>query len=159
MKTRILSLAAAVIVLLAACRSSNVKEPEYRNIQNIRLVDAGVLQTTAGIDLRYYNPNNFGVQLNDAYGDVYINNFYLGRFSLGQKVNVGKRSEFIVPALIKLDMIGAVKNQRDLWKKKEALVRIEGSANIKRSGLSFNVPIKHEGMENIERLRSLIEIK
>ena len=155
MKTLISTLLIGLIVL-SSCGSANVKEPEYRDIREVKLIELGLLQSTAGIDLIYYNPNNFGVQVAEARGDVYIDDVYLGRFGLGEKVQVKKRSEFIVPAIIKLDMIGAVKNQRDLLKKKEVLVRIEGMARIKRSGLSRDVPIKFESMQNIERFRSLI---
>lgn len=155
MKTLISTLLIGLIVL-SSCGSANVKEPEYRDIREVKLIELGLLQSTAGIDLIYYNPNNFGVQVAEARGDVYIDNVYLGRFGLGEKVQVKKRSEFIVPAIIKLDMIGAVKNQRDLLKKKEVLVRIEGMARIKKSGLSRDVPIKFESMQNIERFRTLI---
>ncbi len=155
MKTLISTLLIGLIVL-SSCGSADVKEPEYRDIREVRLIELGLLQSTAGIDLIYYNPNNFGVQVAEARGDVYIDNVYLGRFGLGEKVQVKKRSEFIVPAIIKLDMIGAVKNQRDLLKKKEVLVRIEGMARIKKSGLSRDVPIKFESMQNIERFRTLI---
>lgn len=144
------------LVILSSCGSANVKEPEYRDIREVRLIELGLLQSTAGIDLIYYNPNNFGVQVAEARGDVYIDNVYLGRFELGEQVQVKKRSEFIVPAIIKLDMIGAVKNQRELLKKKEVLVRIEGMARVKKSGISRDVPIKFESMQNIERFRSLI---
>ena len=155
MKKVIFTLATG-LVLLSSCKSGSIKDPEYRDIRDVRLIKAGVLQSTAAIDLVYYNPNNFGVQLKDVHGDVYVNDSYLGRFELGEKVQVGKRSEFIVPAIIKLDMIGAVKNQRDLWKKKEALVRIEGTARVQKAGMSVYVPIKYEGMQNIERLRTLV---
>jgi len=155
MKTLISTLLIGLIVL-SSCGSANVKEPEYRDIREVRLIELGLLQSTAGIDLIYYNPNNFGVQVSEARGDVYIDNVYLGRFGLGGKVQVKKRSEFIVPAIIKLDMIGAVKNQRDLLKKKEVLVRIEGMARVQKAGLSRDVPIKFESMQNIERFRSLI---
>jgi len=155
MKTLISTLLIGLIVL-SSCGSANVKEPEYRDIREVRLIELGLLQSTAGIDLIYYNPNNFGVQVAEARGDVYIENVYLGRFGLGEKVQVKKRAEFIVPAIIKLDMIGAIKNQRDLLKKKEVLVRIEGMARVKKSGLSRDVPIKFESMQNIERFRSLI---
>ena len=144
------------LIILSSCGSANVKEPEYRDIREVRLIELGVLQSTAGIDLVYYNPNNFGVQLADARGDVYIDNIYFGRLGLGEKVQVKKNSEFIVPAIIKMDMIGAVKNQRELFKKKEALVRIEGMARVSKSGLSREVPIKYERMQNIERFRSLV---
>lgn len=155
MKTLISTLFLGIIIL-SSCGSANVKEPEYRDIREVRLIELGVLQSTAGIDLVYYNPNNFGVQLADARGDVYIDNIYFGRLGLNEKVQVKKRSEFIVPAIIKVDMIGAVKNQRELFKKKEALVRIEGMARVTKSGLSREVPIKYERMQNIERFRSLV---
>ena len=155
MKTLISTLFIGLIIL-SSCGSANVKEPEYRDIREVRLIELGVLQSTAGIDLVYYNPNNFNVQLAEARGDVYIDNIYFGRLGLNEQVQVKKNSEFIVPAIIKIDMIGAVKNQRELFKKKEALVRIEGMARVTKSGLSRDVPIKYERMQNIERFRSLV---
>lgn len=155
MKILIFTLLAG-LVLLTSCGSGSIKEPEYRDIRDIRLLKVGVLQTTAGVDMIYYNPNSFGVQLNEVRGDVYIDNHYLGRFGIEEKVEVGKRKEFIVPAIIRIDNIGAVKNQREIWRKKEALVRIEGTARVKKSGMAVNVPIKYEGMQNIERFRTLV---
>lgn len=144
------------LVLLSSCQSGSIKDPEYRDIRDVRLIKAGPLQSTAGLDIIYYNPNNFSAQLKEVRGDVYINDSYLGHFAVEEKVQMGKRSEFLVPAIIKLDMIGIIKNQRDLWKKKEALVRIEGNARVQKAGLSVYVPIKYEGIQNIERLRSLV---
>jgi LEA14-like dessication related protein len=146
----------AGLVLLASCGSRDIKEPEFRDIQNVHLVDVGLLQTTAAIDLVYYNPNNTAVQLTDARGDVYVDNAYLGHFTLGDKVQVGKRLEFIVPALIKLDNIGAIKNQKDILKKKDVLIRINGTARVKKSGFSQEVPISYESMQSVDRLRSIV---
>ena len=155
MKTLISTLLIGLVVL-SSCGSANVKEPEYRDIREVRLIEVGLLQSTAGIDLIYYNPNNFGVQLAEARGDVYIDDVYLGRFGLGEKVHVKKRSEIVVPAIIKLDMIGALKNQRDILKKKEAKVRIDGMARVTKAGMSRDIPLKFESMQNIERFRTLI---
>lgn len=155
MKTLISTLAFG-IVLLTSCGTANIKEPEYRYIREIKLIEMGLLQSTAGIDMVYYNPNNFGVQLAEARGDVYVDNAYLGRFSLDDKVQVRKRSEFIVPAIIKVDMIGAIKNQQEILKKKEVLVRIEGMARVKKAGMSREVPIRYESMQNVERFRGLV---
>ncbi|MBC7949639.1 MAG: LEA type 2 family protein [Chitinophagaceae bacterium] len=144
------------LAFLTSCGTSNVKQPEYRDVREIRLIELGVLQSTAGIDLIYYNPNNFSVQLSEARGDVYIDNAYIGRFNLREKVQVGRNSEFVVPAIIKLDMIGALKNQREIYKKKEVLLRIDGSARVKKAGISKDIPIKFESMQNIEKFRSLV---
>ena len=156
MKSIIFTLATG-LVLFSACKTANVREPEYRDIRNIRLERLGALQSTAGVDLIYYNPNNFNVQITDARGDVYIDDQYLGRFGIEEEVEVGKRKEFIVPAFIKIDMLGAVLNHRDIYKKKEAKVRIEGLARVKRAGFTKDVPIKYEQIQNIEKFRSLIE--
>lgn len=153
----ILSTLAIALILLSSCGGkNNVQEPEYRDIRNVRLINFGPLQSTAGVDLVYYNPNDFGVQVATARGDIYIDNNYFGRFELDDKVQVRKRSEFILPATVKVDMIGAVKNQRELYKKKEALVRIEGIATLKKAGFSREIPIKYESMQNIERFRTLV---
>jgi LEA14-like dessication related protein len=122
------------------------------------VVDVGVLHSTAGMSIIYYNPNNFGVTLSEARGDVYIDNKFLGRFDLGEKISVKKRSEFTVPALVKIDMIGAVMNQREIWKKKEALIRIEGIARVNKAGFTKEVPIKYESMQNLERFRGLVKL-
>jgi LEA14-like dessication related protein len=153
---KILLALVVISLLISSCGTAKIQQPEYREIRQVRLIELGLRQSTAGIDLVYYNPNNFGVQLAEARGDVYIDNAYFGRFELGEKVQVGRNSEFVVPAIIKLDMIGAIKNQRDLFQKKEALVRIEGIARVRKSGMSREVPLKYESMQNIERFRVLI---
>jgi len=153
----ILSTLAIALILFSSCGGkNNVQEPEYRDIRNVRLINFGPLQSTAGVDLVYYNPNDFGVQVATARGDIYIDNNYFGRFELDDKVQVRKRSEFILPATVKVDMIGVVKNQRELYKKKEAIVRIEGIATLKKAGFSREIPIKYESMQNIERFRTLV---
>jgi LEA14-like dessication related protein len=152
----VLSILVISAIIFASCGTNNVKEPEYRDIRNIRLINLGPLQSTAGVDLVYYNPNKFGVQVMTARGDIYVDSSYFGQFELNEKVQVQKRSEFILPATIKVDMISAIKNQRDLLKKKEVLVRVQGMATVKKAGFSKEVPISYEHMENVDRIRTLV---
>ncbi|MEO6720128.1 MAG: hypothetical protein ABIN67_07165, partial [Ferruginibacter sp.] len=156
MKSFISVLLIGLAIFFSSCGTANVKEPEYREIRQVRLIEAGLLQSTAGIDMVYYNPNNFGVQVEEARGDVYIDSIFFGRFGLAEIVQVNRNSEFTIPAIVKIDMIGLLRNQRDLLKKKEALVSINGMARIRKAGFSKEIPIKFENMENIERFRTLI---
>jgi hypothetical protein len=75
---------------------------------------------------------------------------------LSDKVQVKKRSEFTLPALVKIDMIGVIQNQRDLFKKKEALVRIQGTATVKKAGFSRDVPINYQSMQDLAKFRTLV---
>ena len=155
MKRLILILAPATLFLVS-CKSENIKEPEYREIQNVRITDVGLLQTTAGLDLVYYNPNDFGVTLSQARGDVYIDNMYFGHLNISDQVAVRKHQEFIIPVELKIDNISAVKNHSDIFKKKQALIRIEGFATLKKAGFNKELPIKYEGIQDIERLRAIV---
>lgn len=145
------------VLIFSACNSArNVSEPEFRDIGNVRLIESGVLKTTVGANMIYYNPNNFGIQLSSARGDVYVDNNYFGSFVLDQQVQVRKRSEFILPVILKIDNIGAVKNHSDIYKKKEALVRIEGRAFVNKSGFSKEIPIRYEQKQDLDRLRAMV---
>jgi LEA14-like dessication related protein len=147
----------AIVIIFSACQTArNVSEPQFRDIADVRLIEVGLLKTTAGANMIYYNPNNTGIQLSAARGEVYIDNAYFGSFDLNQEVNVKKRSEFVLPVTIKIDNINAIKNQSDIYKKKEAMVRIEGRAFVKKSGFAKEIPIRYEQMQNIDRLRALV---
>ena len=153
---RLILLFAPAAIFLTSCKSGNIKEPEYREIRDIRIMEVGLLQTTAGLDFVYYNPNNFGVQLANASGDVYIDDMFFGRFGLQDKVTVPKHEEFIIPAFIKMDNISAIKNHREIFKKKQAKIRIDGYATIRKAGFNKEVPIRYEGIQDIERLRAIV---
>jgi hypothetical protein len=46
------------------------------------------------MDLVYYNPNGFGVDLRKVDCDVYVDNTYLGKFQLDTLMHIPRRSEF-----------------------------------------------------------------
>jgi LEA14-like dessication related protein len=156
MKTIMSTIAISLIFLSACSTSKDLQEPEFRDIQNVRLDKVGVLQTSATVDLIYYNPNDNSVTISDARGDIYLDGAYLGHFDLKQPVKVRKNSEFSLPVTFKLDNVGAIKNQRDIYKKKEALVKIDGLARLKKAGFSKDITIRYEKMQNIERFRTLV---
>ena len=147
----------SIALFLVSCKAyKDVQEPEFRDVQNVRLVDVGLLQSKAGVDLVYYNPNNFNITLSSARGDVYVDDKYLGRFELAEKVSVKKRKEFIIPAIFKLDNISAIKNQNDIYKKDQVKIRIDGVARLNKAGITKEIPIKYEKMESIDKLRNIL---
>ncbi len=158
MKRLIFTLPVMALVFASCSAYKDVQEPEFRDVQNVRVIDVGLLQTKAGADLVYYNPNKFAVTLSSARGDVYIDDHFLGRFDLEEKVTVEKRSEFVIPAVLKVDNLGAIKNQQDILKKKEVKIRIDGTARLTKMGFSKTIPIKYEKMEDVDKLRSLVSL-
>lgn len=156
MKTLSTILVAAALLSGACQNVRNLSQPEFRDISDVRVIEVGLLKTTAGANMIYYNPNNTGIQLSSARGDVYIEDKYFGSFVLDQEVSVRKRSEFILPVTLKIDNLNVLKDQGNILKKKEAMVRIEGFALVRKSGFSKEVPIRYEQMQDIDRLRALV---
>jgi LEA14-like dessication related protein len=139
-----LTLLSASVLIFSACKSTgDVREPEFRDIGDVRLIETGVLKTTVGANMIYYNPNNFGIKLSAARGDVYVDNAFFGSFVLNQEIQVKRGAEFVLPVTIKIDNIGAIKNHTEIYKQKEALVRIEGRAFVRKSGISKEIPIRY----------------
>jgi LEA14-like dessication related protein len=150
-----LSILLVSAILFSSC-GKHIKQPEYRNVSNIRVIELGPLQSTAGADITYYNPNGFGVQVESAQGDIYVDSSFFGKLELSDKVSVKRKSEFTLPALIRIDMLSVIKNQRSILKKKEALVRITGTATIKKAGFEKEIPIQYEKMQDIDKFKGLI---
>jgi LEA14-like dessication related protein len=151
---KIIFILSSILVFYISCNS--IKEPEYRDIKDVRIMNISMLESTAEIDMIYYNPNGFGVLLSEASGEVFVDSTFFGRFSMDEEVKVPKHSEFLVPGILKIDMIAALKNGQTILSKKEALVKINGTAKVKKAGVAVNVPIRFEGMQNIEKFRQLL---
>ncbi len=156
MKAIIFTVSCAVLLLTSCKAYKDLQDPEFRDVQNVRLEEVGLLESRAGADLIYFNPNNFSATLSSARGDVYIDDKFIGRFELAEKVKVKKRKEFIIPAILKLDNISTLMNQNDIYKRKEVKIRIEGMARLTKSGFAKEIPVKYEKMESIEKIRNII---
>lgn len=152
----IFSTLAIVSFLLTSCKTyDNVLDPEFRDVQNVEIIELGLTQSKAGADIIYYNPNKFNATLASAKGDVYVDDKYMGRFELADKVSVKKRKEFVVPVILKLDNISVLKHQQEILKKKEVMIRVNGVAKITKTGFSKEVPIKYEKLESVDRLKNI----
>src|SRR5215204_5545158 len=88
-------------ILLSACLSiagcKEVKDPEFRRIDNFGVRSISLQDATIGFDVTYFNPNNFGVNVKEAAADVYIDSLYLGKFTQVQSVNVRQEADFSIP--------------------------------------------------------------
>src|SRR5882672_11137113 len=83
---------------------------EYRGMQNLKLDSVGLVSSKISLELVYFNPNNFGVNLHNINCDVYINRNYLGKYILDTTMHIAKRSEFIIPSSMNVDMKNIFKN-------------------------------------------------
>lgn len=102
------------------------------------------------MDLVYYNPNGFGVDLKKVDCEVYIDNQYLGKFQLDTLMHIQRRSEFVLPSRILVDMKGVFKNAMNLLFSKELLIRVKGNTRVGKAGFFTTVPFDYEARHTLQ---------
>ena len=96
------------------------------------------------MDLVYYNPNGFGVDLKNVDCDVYVDNTYLGKFQLDTLMHIPRMAEFTLPSKVVVDMKAVLKNGLNLLFSKEVLINVKGTTRVGKAGFYKTVPFDYE---------------
>lgn len=131
--------------LLISC--STPKELEYRDFKNLIVEKIGFSSSSLKMDLIYYNPNNFGLELNRTDLDIFINNNYLGRTSQEYQVSIPRREEFVIPIKIDVDMKNLFKNGFTTFLNNEVLVKVTGIIRVGKLNVFKNFKVNYEGKQ------------
>lgn len=109
----------------------------------MKIENMGFDKTILAMDLVYYNPNGFGVDLKKVDCDVYVDNSYLGKFQLDTLMHIPRRSEFILPSRILVDMKAVLKNGLNLLFSQEVLINVKGTTRVGKAGFFTTVPFDY----------------
>src|SRR5215510_15759923 len=129
------------ILLITACKKP--QSFEYRGMQNLKVDSLGLESSKISLELVYFNPNNFGVDLRNVNCDVYLNHNYLGKYVLDTTMHIAKRSEFIIPSSMHVDMKNVYKNALGSLFSSQVLVELKGSTRVGKSGIFITVPFDY----------------
>jgi len=131
--------------LLLSC--STPKELEYRDFKNFTVEKLGFSSSSLKMDLIYYNPNNFGLELNRTDLDIFIDNNYLGRTSQEYQVSIPRREEFSIPIKIDVDMKNLLKNGFTTFLNNEVMIKVTGTVRIGKLNVFKSFPVNYEGKQ------------
>ncbi len=131
--------------LLISC--STPKELEYRDFKNFTIDKLGFSATSIKMDLIYYNPNNFGLQLKSTELDIFLDNNYLGHSMQEQFVNIPRRQEFSIPVKVEVDMKNLLRNGMTTLLRSEVLVKVIGTVKVGKANLFKSLPVNYEGRQ------------
>lgn len=142
MKKIALYLSIVIVVITAACKKP--QSFDYRDVRNIKIEKLGFDKTSLYMELVYFNPNNFGVTLKNVSCDIYINKNYLGHYALDTSLSIEKRSEFVLPSRVAVDMKNIYKNALSMVFNKEVEVNVKGTARIQKI-INLTIPFDYTG--------------
>jgi LEA14-like dessication related protein len=143
-----LSVIILMLVLLASCATP--KDFEYREIRNIQMGKFGASGADLTLDLVYFNPNGFGVDLKKIDCDVYVNNVYLGKCQLDTSMHIPRKAEFVLPTKVQVDMQSVLKNGLNMLLGREVLINVKGTTRVGRSGFYKTVPFNYEVKQTLK---------
>lgn len=134
-----------LLFFMTSCRAP--KELEYRDFKNISTDKLGFSTSTFKIDLVYYNPNNFGLQLKRTDLDIYIDSNYLGHTAQDYQITIPRKGEFTLPIIIEVDMKNAYKNAMPALLGREVLLKITGKVKLGKANVYKSFAVNYEGKQ------------
>jgi LEA14-like dessication related protein len=132
-------LAACFILSMSSCRAP--KDLEFREFKNLSVQNLGFTNANLKVDLVYYNPNNFGLELAGTDLDIFIDSTLLGHSLQDVQVAIPRKDVFTIPLKVDLDMRNLLKNGITAYFNKDVKVKVLGRVKVGKAGVykSFNV--------------------
>ena len=128
-------------MLLSSCGS--VKDLEFRSFNNVKIEKVGFASSTLSVDLVYYNPNNFGLELSRTDLDIYLNDNFLGHSTQVMQVKLPRRDQFTLPIKVDLDMKNLLKNSLTSIFNSEVTIKAVGKIKVGKAGVYKLLPFEY----------------
>ena len=132
-------------ILPIAC--STPKALEYRTFNNFSIEKLGFSSTAVNMDLIYFNPNNYGLELKTTDVDIFINDAYLGHTAQEYQISIPRKEEFSIPLKINVDMRNLLKNGLNTFLRNEVTIKITGSIKVGKANVFMSFPVIYEGKQ------------
>jgi len=123
------------------------KAVEYQTYHNFTIQKLGLNNSSISMDLQYYNPNNFGLQLRSTDLDIFIDGNLLGHSSLDTLLLIPKRDTFSIPVKFDVNMQNLFKNAWNTLTGKEILVRLTGKVKVGKANVFMSIPVDYESKQ------------
>jgi LEA14-like dessication related protein len=130
-------------------QSCTPKAPDFISVQNFKVHQIGLKESVVSADLKYYNPNSFGLQFRKAEAIFFVNGVKSGRSELDSLMMIPKKDTFYLPVEMVVDMKNLFPNVLDIFLSRELLIKIEGTVYLRKEGINFSVPIRYEGKQKV----------
>ena len=128
------------------------KPPEYIDFGNVRVQKLGMSESMVGVDVKFYNPNPFNIQLRSADFDVFFNDKFVGHSTLDSLIKIPKLYTFYIPVDMKVNIKDLMKNAVQLLLNPEVAIKVKGNAKVGKGGIFKNFPVDYEGKQKVDVL-------
>lgn len=140
----------ALLVLLPVSSNAQLKSIDYLDIESFRIHNTTAQEITVVLNLRFYNPNRYGLTLKDGDVDAWINSNYLGKAIMDEKTRIPARDTFVIPATLTAPLDKIFTNILELLANKTIRVKLDGTIKAGKAGIFIRVPVRYEGEQQLD---------
>lgn len=136
-----LLLLVAIAILMQSAGCTKVKELDYKGIQSTKIESVSLSKASLRINLEYFNPNNFGIDVKQTNISIYLNDKFVGIADQPEKTKIPKNSTFIFPVVAHFEPLKVIGTAFSSLFSKSNKLTIQGSAKLGKGGVYITVPI------------------
>ncbi len=143
-----------LIVILSSCHKS--KDLVFKDFKNLTVDKLSFVGAKLKVDLLYYNPNNFSLQLNRTDLDIFVDSTFLGHSSQNVQITVPKRNDFTLPLTVDLDVKNLLKNGLSglsSYFNKDVKIRFLGSVKLGKAGIYKSFKVDYTSVQNLSKMK------
>jgi len=125
--------------------------PQYLGFRDLKFKRFSMNESTLQAQVAFYNSNPFSMQLKRADINVFLDDKQTNHYVLDSTIEIPKKDTFEIPLNLKLNpqqLLGSALKM--LMNNNQVKIRLEGSVRVKRSGVSFTVPVHYEEMQKLD---------
>jgi LEA14-like dessication related protein len=149
-----LVLVLASLAFLSGCQKP--KDLVFKDFKNLAVDKLSFAGAKLKVDLIYYNPNNFSLQLNRTDLDIFVDSTFLGHSSQNVQITVPKRNDFTLPLTVDLDVKNLLKNGMtglSSYFNKDVKIRFLGSVKLGKAGVYKSFKVDYTTVQNLSKLK------
>lgn len=138
-----------ILTFLVGIGCKQTQSFAYRDIRSFKLDLQGLDQANATMDLVFFNPNKYGVNLKNVNFELFVDSEYLGHVLIDTSLNIPALSEFILPTSIKLNPKSLLNKGLDLLINNEISLSARGSTKVGKGGFYVTIPFTYFGKQKL----------
>ncbi|MFN2458832.1 MAG: hypothetical protein ABR502_11580 [Chitinophagaceae bacterium] len=144
---KILAFSVLVPLILSSC--AEIRDPDFRRLENFEIKKFGLQETTVGFYATFFNPNSFTVNVKAF--DLYLDSVYVGKFNQPQPVDVNRSAEFSIPLEGGISFKTAMDLNLPRLAGKEVLINANGSVKVGKAGLYIIKAVDYKGKHILDK--------
>ena len=128
-------------ILLFSCK--DVQRPVFEDVENLKVGRFELATTSITANVRFKNPNRFGLHLKTIDCDLFVDSARLGHFVNTEEVDIPANGTFYIPVKGDVQTSRMMDYARKTLFNEPSVVHIKGTVRVGRSGVYRNIPIAY----------------